>query len=190
MSEAGRSGRSPLSISMKRSNALPGLWGSILTALLSAAACWFVVAPELAASDFARLGTHTSRLEELQASDMANALPTLSGSAGVLDRARRRECQALAVVTLVASPGNPPAKVRLRSGTYDSPPLTLTTVPMRIAIPYPAPFSVGHGILSVFSDGGQAVVALYPPRVLPVSPGLSSIPVSWRPHTSCEAPGD
>lgn len=157
-------------------------------ALLSGVGCWFLVAPRLAAGDLAGTGAETSRLVEVAPADVPAALGTLSGSGGVLERLRRqRGCEALAVVTLAAPPGRPPARVRLRSGSYYSPAFILTATPVRVAVPFPAPLEAGYGTLSVLSDGGEAVVALSPPWHLPPSPGEASRNVTWRPGAACRS---
>lgn len=160
------------------------MWGCVLTALLSGAGCWFLVAPRLVSLTDAG----STRLEEVAPADLPAAMTTLSPSGGVLEQLRReRGCEALAVVTLAAPPGGPPARVRLRSGSYDSPAFLLTAAPMRVAIPYPAPVEAGRGTLMVISDGGEAVVALLPPWRLPTAPGEASRLVTWQPGTGCTA---
>ncbi len=165
--------------------AWPGLWGCVLTALLSGAGCWFLGAPRLASLSDAGV----DRLEEVAPADLPSAIATLSPSGGVLERLRReRGCEALAFVTLAAPPGGPPARVRLRSGSYFSPAILLTATPVRVAIPYPAPVEAGRGTLTVLSDGGEAVVALLPAWHLPIAAGEASRVVTWRPGAGCAAP--
>ena len=189
LSEARRPARRPGSDAPAGGAAWPGLWGCVLTALLSGAGCWVLVAPRLAA-DLAGGAATASALAAVAPAELPDALGTLSSSAGLLERLRRRQgCQALAVVTLAAPPGAPPARIRLRSGAYYSPAFTLAAAPVRVAIPYPAPPEAGHGVLSVLSDGGAAVLALSPPWLLPTAAGEASRGVTWQPDAGCAARG-
>ena len=101
-----------------------------------------------------------------------------------------RNCgQKLAWITVVRRPGEPAGTVRLRSGSYFSPIFALSDTPMRVAIPYPAPYESGQGSLSVLGTGGEAVVALSPAWRVSPKMGTAERAVTWHPTGSC-ARGD
>ena len=78
-----------------------------------------------------------------------------------------------------------PVRVRVRSGGYFSPVFVLSPRPVRIAIPYPAPYQAGRGELTVFVEGGEAVVALTPPWHVPAAAGGAMRVVQWHPGAAC-----
>jgi hypothetical protein len=75
--------------------------------------------------------------------------------------------------------------IRLRSGNYISPNFSLTDAPVRVALPYPAPYEAGHGTLSVIAVGGEATVSLLPPWRVVGGSGLASHEVTWHPRIRC-----
>jgi len=55
---------------------------------------------------------------------------------------------------------------------------------VRVAIPYPAPYEAGQGILSVLL-GGEATVALTPAWNISPKAGVTERAVTWQPSESC-----
>ena len=124
--------------------------------------------------------------------DLPAALGTVSGTAQQLaqmaepDRCGRR----LAWVTVVRAPGQPPGRIRLRSGSYVSPAFDLMETPVRVAMPYPAPYPTGHGTISVVGATTDAIVALTPAWHVSAQAGMAVQEVTWTPAASCPAAGE
>lgn len=132
------------------------------------------------------------QLSEVARGDVTAALATMSHRGAIAQKIAEddRTCPMhLAYVTLQrdpAAPGQGEAGARIISGGYISPLFALGPTPLRVAIPYPAPFSAGHGTISVVASGG-AVVSLLPAwHVLPG--GANSQAVSWTPGPDCDKP--
>jgi len=125
-------------------------------------------------------------LAALAPTDIAIALPTLdpvTSKAAVEDA---KSCKApLAWVTLVKRPGSRGGMVRISSGAYLSPPFQLTDAPQRIAIPYPAPYPTGLGVLSLVGDADEVWFYLTPGWFLQTLKGTASINVHWTPGNPC-----
>lgn len=124
--------------------------------------------------------------------DLPSALTTLSHRGTFAQKLAEndRTCPMhLAYITLQRDPAAPAqgeAGARIVSGGYVSPLFALGPTPLRVAIPYPAPFSTGHGTISVIASGG-AVVSLLPSwHVLPDGPNTQA--VSWTPGPDCDKP--
>jgi len=116
--------------------------------------------------------------------DINAALPTLDPgtSRAAVDDAK--SCKApLAWVTLTQRNGHG-GMVRVRSGQYLSPPIKLTTAPQRIAIPYPAPYPVGRGVLTLVGEADQVGFYLRPGSVQDVN-GTYSVNVRWQVRNPC-----
>jgi hypothetical protein len=160
------------------------VWWLALGTLLSAAACWFWVIPTVWPQARANTtGTGDSRLARVQPGDVDGALTSMDGPADFFAKFKpgTRKCaEPLAWVMVSRPPGFATGPIRIRSGNYVSPLFELTDAPQRVAIPYPAPYQVGQGILSVLSTGSTPIISLFPswrPRVS----GQASVPVHWDP---------
>lgn len=166
-----------------------GLLPVTAAALLAGVACWFWMSTILARQAVSSgAGPTASVLAQVAPRDIPGALTTMGGEDAFLARFRTRKgaCpQPLAWVTLAGTPGQPSATVRLRSGTYFSPDFRLSSRPVRIAIPYPAPYATGRGVLRLFDAGGGATVALQPAWKVPRMNGAVSRPVVWAPTDRC-----
>ncbi len=100
-----------------------------------------------------------------------------------------RDCGGrLAWVTLSRSDDATAQMARLRSGNYFSPAFAVTKTPVRVAIPYPAPYESGHGTLTVLGADENLAVALSPAWQIPVTTGAATHAVTWRPVGSCSKP--
>ena len=126
-----------------------------------------------------------STLEVLLPNDINGALPTLDPGASKAAVDDAKNCKApLAWVTLTQRPSGHGGMVRVRSGPYLSPPINLTTTPQRIAIPYPAPYPVGRGVLSLVGAADQVGFYLRPGSVQDVN-GAYSVNVRWQVRNPC-----
>ena len=126
-----------------------------------------------------------STLEVLVPADINAALPTLDPGTSKASVDDAKNCKApLAWVTLTQRPGGHGGMVRVRSGQYLSPPINLTTTPQRIAIPYPAPYPVGRGVLSLVGQADQVGFYLRPGGVQDVN-GAYSVNVRWQVRNPC-----
>ena len=76
--------------------------------------------------------------------------------------------------------------VRLRSGSYFSPIFNLSDAPVRVAIPYPGPYEMGRGRLTVMVTSGDVVVALEPAWHVSAQNGQASHEVTWHARINCK----
>ena len=121
--------------------------------------------------------------------EIGAALGTIEGSPEQIARLRDRDgCERrLAVVTVRGVPGQPPGRIRLQSGRYLSPAFDLRATPMRVALPYPAPYPAGRGPIFVLGTTAEAVIALTPPWHVGANPGPHAMEVTWTPAAECAA---
>lgn len=157
-----------------------GVAGGLAIAGTAGAVVW----PRIDSSKPAGVGEEPT-LEALVPGDISAALPTLDPgmSKAAVDDAKN--CKApLGWVTLTQRPGDHGDLVRVRSGAYLSPPIKLTAVPQRVAIPYPAPYPTGHGVLTLVGEANQVGFYLTPGGVYDVN-GAYSINVRWQVRNPC-----
>ena len=130
---------------------------------------------------------NVSRVTDVSPQDLPGALDTVAGTPRQLAQFRDHDAcsRRLAWVTLVRAPGQPPGRIRLRSGSYISPAFELLETPVRVAFPYPAPYATGHGVISVIGATAAAVVALTPPWHVPAQAGVEVRKVNWTPGGVC-----
>jgi hypothetical protein len=126
-----------------------------------------------------------STLEVLLPADINAALPTLDPGTSKTAVDEAKNCKApLAWVTLTQRPGGNGGMVRIRSGSYTSPPIKLTPVPQRVAVPYPAPYPTGRGVLTLVGEADQVGFYLTPGGVHDVN-GTYSVNVHWQVRNPC-----
>lgn len=171
----------------------PGVWWLAIATLLSAVVCWFWLIPAVSstANNESRAAISEVALASVDDGDVAAALATMIGPPEFLEKFKPsdKECaQPLAWLSISRSPGQPAGEVRIRSGAYISPLFSLPDAPLRIAIPYPAPYQTGHGTLTVFANGGRPTVELVPAWKIVAPGGLENHAVSWRPIRKCARP--
>jgi hypothetical protein len=87
-------------------------------------------------------------------------------------------------VTLTQRASGHGGMVRIRSGLYLSPPIKLSMTPQRIAIPYPAPYPAGRGVLTLVGEADQVGFYLRPGGVQDVN-GTYSVNVRWQVRNPC-----
>jgi len=125
-----------------------GILITIAGALVTAGIATAAVVPGLIGGKSGPAGDAEPTLSQLAPTDIATALPTLDPATSKAAVDEAKACKApLGWVTLVKRPGGRGGMVRIRSGSYLSPPFQVTDAPQRIAIPYPAPYPTGRGVL-------------------------------------------
>jgi hypothetical protein len=125
-------------------------------------------------------------LAKVAPSEIANAIVTLDPATSQQVAADAKACKApIAWVTLTKQPGSAGGLVRIRSGAYLSPAFQASDVPQRIAMPYPAPYETGRGVLWVIGEGNGLEIDLYPGWTVASLNGTAPINVIWTPTDPC-----
>ncbi len=159
---------------------LIGIAGGLVIAGIAAV----VVLPSLVGDKPADVGEE-STLEVLVPADINAALPTLDPGTSKAAVDDAKNCKApLAWVTLTQRPSGHGGMVRVRSGQYLSPPIKLTTAPQRVAVPYPAPYPTGRGVLTLVGEADQVGFYLTPGGVHDVN-GTYPVNVRWQVRNPC-----
>jgi hypothetical protein len=160
--------------------ALIGIAGGLAIAGIAAA----VVLPSITRDKPAAVGEE-STLEVLAPADINAALPTLDPGTSKTAVDDAKNCKApLGWVTLTQRVGGNGGTVRIRSGLYLSPPIKLSPTPQRVAIPYPAPYPAGRGVLTLVGQADQVGFYLRPGGVQDVN-GTYSVNVRWQVRSPC-----
>ena len=156
-----------------------GIVGGLAIAGIAAS----VIAPNIVREKPPVVGEE-STLEVLVPADINAALPSLDPIASKAAVDDAKNCKApLAWVTLTQRNGHG-CMVRVRSGQYVSPPIKLTPVPQRVAVPYPAPYPAGRGVLTLIGEADQVGFYLRPGGVSDVN-GAYSVNVRWQVRNPC-----
>jgi hypothetical protein len=169
-------------------DSMPGALPAVAGVALSAALCWIWLGSVSDRTASATAGVTVSELSEVDQQDIPGALTTIAGSTAFQAQFKDRpsECrQSLAWVSAAAAPGAKASAIRLKSGNYISPVFTLSTTPVRIAIPYPATYETGHGPLTIIGATNKVVIALTPPWRPPEGTAPATAEVHWAPIKSC-----
>jgi hypothetical protein len=130
------------------------------------------------------LGNHNGekRLDAVPAAYVQQVEGTLDPSQATQLAEEASQCRApLARVAVWHEAGAPDGAVSLVSGTYHSPSFTIQTTPHVIAIPFPAAYSVGKGVISVLGQGSDVHIKLYPTVLDSQLGGKLDISVWWDP---------
>jgi hypothetical protein len=161
-----------------------GAWIGIAGGLIISGIIGAIVLPGILADKPPVVGEE-SQLEVLLPGEIGSALPTLDPgtSKSAVDDAKN--CKApMAWVTLTQRAGGNGGMVRIRSGQYTSPPIKLTPVPQRVAVPYPAPYPTGRGVLTLVGEADKVGFYLTPGGVHDVN-GTYSVNVHWQVKNPC-----
>jgi hypothetical protein len=125
-------------------------------------------------------------IASVAADDVSNAQTTLDPAQAAAMALEAKACKApLAYVNLSQAPGSPDGMIRIRSGAYVSPVYLIGAAPIRVAIPFPTPYSAGRG--QIFVEGRQRGlnVTLYPTWISPGGDGAKAISIWWRTDEPC-----
>jgi len=159
----------------------------LIVAAAGAAVTGLIVAGAVTSGRFGT-GASEPTLAALAPSEIAEAIATLDPNTSQQAVADAKACKVpMAWVTLVKQAGSPDGTVRIRAGSYLSPPVRVTEVPQRIALPYPAPYPTGHGVLWVVGAASGVTIYLTPGWNVPEINGGAgaSINVVWTPKNPC-----
>jgi hypothetical protein len=164
-----------------------GIMITIIGALVTAGIATAAVSPGLVGGKPpGPAGDAEPTLSALAPMDITDALRTLEPATSKAAVEDSKSCKApLAWVILVKRPGSRGGMVRISSGSYLSPPFQLTDAPQRIAIPYPAPYPTGRGVLSLVGDADEVWFYLTPGWFVQTLKGTASINVHWTPRNPC-----
>lgn len=172
----------------KSAAALPGAVLALVIAITSGIVFGGWALPRIAGADQTDGLDGTSVLAPVARKDLSDALTTMSISStgrAALEKQSKDCGPPLAWISIARAPGQPAGEIRLQSGSYFSPLFPLGDSPVRIAIPYPAPYATGHGVLAAFVAGGAAIVRLTPSWHVTTLNGRNTQNVTWHPAT-CE----
>jgi hypothetical protein len=159
---------------------------TIIGALVTAGIATAAVSPGLIGGKPSGPADAEPTLSALAPTDITTALPTLDAATSKVAVEDAKSCKApLAWVILVKRPGSRGGMVRINSGSYLSPPFQLTDAAQRIAIPYPAPYPTGRGVLSLVGDADEVWFYLTPGWFVQTLKGTASINVHWTPANPC-----
>jgi hypothetical protein len=148
--------------------------GGLITAALLVGAVWFIQPSQ----------SGTFSLHTVARADIDDAAVSLDAAVSRAAADAARQCKTpLAFVTLSLAQGS--ASIRIRSGSYLSPSILLTEAPRRIAVPFPAPYPTGKGVLSIEGTARGVNVWLSPGKHFDVLNGAEAIPVVWTPKNPC-----
>jgi hypothetical protein len=172
----------------KDQKAPPGISLIVVIAVISGVLSWYWLATGRA-NPSKSTAPNVSDLTEVEEHEIAGALTTMNAPNAFLAQFREGKggCrQPLAWVSLVSALDEPPSHIRLISGTYYSPVFDVSATPVRVAIPYPAPYETGRGALTAIDVGGSAMIALLPAWRVSAQEGRTTRPVIWHPVKRCE----
>jgi hypothetical protein len=125
-----------------------------------------------------------SGLQMVAATDIDEASLSLDSNVARTAAEEAKQCKMpLAYVTLLVDPGHPAASVRIRSGSYLSPSISVANAPRRVAIPFPAPYASGQGAISIEGTARGLNVWLSPVIRFDALDGARPISVHWTPKT-------
>jgi hypothetical protein len=172
----------------KNRGPLPGIGLTIAIAVISGVICWFWLGSGRA-NPLKPTAPNVSDLTEVEETEVRGALTTMNLSNAVLAQFREGKdggCRRpLAWVTLVSAAGEPPSRIRLISGNYYSPSFEVSATPVRVALPFPAPYETGQGTLTAIDVGGSATISLLPAWRVSAQDGKTTRAVTWHPVKSC-----
>ena len=118
--------------------------------------------------------------------DLDGAAVTLAANAQVALIADAKSCRApLAVMSMVRAPNTTGGLVRIRSGSYLSPPFRLGDTPERVAIPFPTAYPSGRGTITVEGNATGVLIALRPTWSAPSLAGSRVINLVWATDKPC-----
>jgi hypothetical protein len=179
MAQLGASGPPPASTSMSRRRLLTIVGCGVTGAVVIGGVAGTLIGRQNGDAD-------AQELEAVPTAALPGVEATLAPdqAARLMEEARRCR-EPLARVTLWHSPGTPGGMVSIISGAYHSPRFALSATPSLVAIPYPAPYSSGKGVLSVVGEATDFAIALRPVIMKSDIRGTLLIHVWWTPVGGC-----
>lgn len=127
-----------------------------------------------------------AKLTPVGVSELDAASATLVSSQAAQRVADAKTCKApLAVLTIAKKGGSPDATIRIGSGDYVSPAFVVTDKPQQVAVPFPAPYPVGKGVMSVMGEGKDITVWMTPGWTVPILSGAATQNVWWDTKPNC-----
>jgi hypothetical protein len=167
-------------------------FGPVLIALAGAAITATIIAAAVTTdrtattSQASTSASSESTLDKVATADLAGAAATLDPAVAQQTVSDAKACKApIAWVTLAKLPGGTGGMVRVRSGSYLSPAFALSDAPQRVAIPYPAAYATGRGVLWMVGEAKGLDVHLYPGWSTASLDGAAPINVWWTPTDPC-----
>jgi hypothetical protein len=126
-------------------------------------------------------------LEKVAQGDLDEAISSMDPKQSSAAAEDARTCRVpLAFVTIAApDQSQPPKMIRIRSGGYVTPPLIVTSSPRRIALPFPAPYPAGRGVISVEGAIRGLSISLIPSWQAASPEVRTEINVTWTPKAAC-----
>jgi hypothetical protein len=127
-----------------------------------------------------------SQLSMVAQSEITAAAATLAPESSAQTAAEAKSCKVpMAYVTISKQADSRGGTIRIKSGAYVSPPFQVTDTPQRVAIPYPAPYPAGKGLLAVEGEASGIIVSIYPNWRIEVLHGLKTLDVWWATDKPC-----
>ena len=127
-----------------------------------------------------------NRLDTVPIAYLPQVQGTLEPSQAEKLTEQARQCRVpLAQVAIWHSPGTPGGIVSIISGSYHSPSFALQTTRHVVAIPYPAPYPSGRGVLTLVGHGADVNISIYPTIWKIDLTGSHTIPVWWQVKGGC-----
>jgi hypothetical protein len=157
-------------------------WRRLAPPLIAGLAAGVAIAAMLSSQGSNGAGAELASVSGFQI-DAAATTMNLVDAKGAVDDAK--SCRIpLAEITL-AAPSGTTSTIRVHSGSYVSPPYALTDQPQRIAIPFPAAYLSGRGVISVEGQAKALAVALTPTWKINSLTGTAARNVIWTPKNGC-----
>ena len=128
----------------------------------------------------------TAEIATVAPADLIAAMPSLSPITAAALISDAKSCRTpLAYMTLSKAAGTTGGAVRIRSGVYLSPLFQVTDAPQRIALPFPAPYTAGHGQIAVEGVAPGLLLTLTPGWSAPNTQGAGIINLFWHTDKPC-----
>ena len=167
--------------------AQPPTRSKLLQAAIIAVAGGTLTAGVLALVSGNNSAEQTSDLSIVAVADVGAAVQTINPAESAQLAAAARNCTVpLARLTMVKLPGATGGSIRIRSGNYVSPLFQVTDAPQQVAIPFPGPYPLGHGVIGVEGDANGAVISLRPRWMVTTVKGSAVRNVVWKTGNPCQ----
>jgi hypothetical protein len=174
--EIGESAPGPAPISRRRLLTIVG-WGTA-GGILAGGIAGALIGRQTGDPDVRQLETvPTAALAQVESTLTPDQAARLIGEA-------RRCHEPLARVAIWHSPNTPGGTISIISGSYHSPRFALATTATLVALPFPAPYASGKGLLTVVGEANDFAISLKPSMTKEIK-GTLPIRVQWTPVGSC-----